>query len=73
MFVRPLSRLLTVFLGVRLFPSQDLLAAYTHYALRVFVRLVNPRVTERRAEVPPAGVNFNAPAYRSPVGPKSPG
>ena len=31
------------------------------------VRLVNPRVTEQWAEVPPTGVNFNAPAYRSPV------
>src|SRR5258707_15354042 len=37
------------------------------------VRLVNPRVTERRAEVPPPGVNFNAPPYPSPGGPKSPG
>src|SRR5215469_12002212 len=31
------------------------------------VRLVNPKVTELGAEVPPQGVNFNAPAYRSPV------
>src|SRR5258708_27102346 len=31
------------------------------------VRLVNPRVTEQWAEVPPTGVNFNAPAYRTPV------
>jgi hypothetical protein len=31
------------------------------------VRLVNPRVTEQWAEVPPTAVNVSASAYRSPL------